>query len=164
MTVPVVVALLVIIQFALRNVDDLGPLPGLEVSLPVIDVDTPAVTPETDAACTSLITTLPLELDGRPTRPVRSTLPTAYAWGADATVLRCGVGRPAGYLVGVSTLAISGVEWFFDTAAAGTTYTAVDRGVYIEVFIPSSADGGATLAILAPLIVTALPYVEPTPG
>lgn len=160
-----VVALLVIIQFSLPNVDELGPLPALEQeALPVIDVDTPAVSAEVEIACMSLITTLPLELDGRPTRPVRSTLPTAYAWGADAIVLRCGVSRPAAYLIGASTLAISGVEWFFETSPAGTTYTAVDRGIYIEVFVPSSADGGATLAILAPLIVTALPYVSPTPG
>ncbi|MBA3338763.1 MAG: DUF3515 family protein [Geodermatophilaceae bacterium] len=95
---------------------------------------------------------------------MRSSLPTAYAWGVDATVLRCGVARPAAYVVGVGTLAISGVEWFFEPAAAGTTYTAVDRGVYIEVFVPSSADGGSTLAILAPLIVAALPYLAPTPG
>ncbi len=111
-----------------------------------------------------MITSLPLNLDGRPTRPVRSTLPTAYAWGADPTVLRCGVARPAAYLVGVSTLAISDVEWFFETSGAGTTYTAVDRGIYVEVFVPSSADGGATLAILAPLITAALPFVPPTPG
>jgi hypothetical protein len=164
-TVPVVVALLVIIQFSLRNLEDLAPLPTLaQPTLPPVDVETPAVTPDVEAACTSLITTLPFSLDGRPTRPVRSTLPTAYAWGDDPTILRCGVARPAGYLVGASTLAISEVEWFFETAAAGTTYTAVDRGIYLEVFVPSSADGGATLAILAPLIIQAFPYVAPTPG
>jgi len=164
-TVPVVVALLVIIQFSLRDVRDLAPLPSLgQRTLPVLDVDTPAVTPEVEAACTSLITTLPLRLDGRPSRPVRSTLPTGYAWGEDPTVLRCGVPRPPSYLIGVSTLAISEVEWFFQTATSGTTYTAVDRGIYIEVSVPSSADGGAALAVLGPLIVTAFPYVAPTPG
>lgn len=164
-TVPVVVALLVIIQLSLREVGTLAPLPSLaQRSLSVIDVQTPAVPPDVEAACTSLITTLPLSLDGAQSRPVRSTLPTAYAWGEDPTVLRCGIPRPETYLVGVSTLAISEVEWFFETATAGTTYTAVDRGVYVEVSVPSSSDGGATLAILAPLIVAALPYVLPTPG
>jgi len=157
--------LLVVIQVALGNVQALAPLPILAPRpLSVIDVDTPAVSSVTEAACTSLITTLPLSLDGRISRPVRSSLPTAYAWGEDPTVLRCGVPRPPAYLIGVSTVAISEVEWFFETAAAGTTYTAVDRGIYIEVFVPSSADGGATLAILAPLIVSALPYLTPTPG
>lgn len=162
---PVVVVLLVIIQLALPDVEELAPLPVLgQRTLPILDVETPLVTPEVEGACTALITSLPLNLDGQPSRPVRSTLPTAYAWGADPTVLRCGVPRPPGYLIGVSTLAISGVEWFFQTSAAGTIYTAVDRGIYIEVSVPSSADGGAALAILAPLIVTALPYVTPTPG
>jgi hypothetical protein len=164
-TVPVVVALLIIIQFSLRDVGELAALPSLgQRTLPVLDVETPAVTPEVEAACTSLITALPLSLDGLPSRPVRSTLPTAYAWGEDPTVLRCGVPRPPAYQRGVSTLAISEVEWFFETAAAGTTYTAVDRGIYIEVFVASSADGGAVLAILAPLITASLPYVAPTPG
>jgi hypothetical protein len=164
-TVPVVLALLVIIQLTLRDIEDLAPLPPLgQRMLAVLDVETPAVAPETEAACTALITTLPLSLDDEPSRPVRSSLPTAYAWGQDPTILRCGVPRPAGYLVGVSTLAISDVEWFFETAAAGTTYTAVDRGIYVEVFVPSSADGGARLAILAPLIMATLPYVAPTPG
>ncbi|MDQ3732510.1 MAG: DUF3515 domain-containing protein [Actinomycetota bacterium] len=159
------VALLVVIQVSLGSVAELAPLPPLgQQELPAIDVETPAVSAEIEATCTALITTLPLELDGRPSRPVRSTLPTAYAWGQDATVLRCGVPRPAAYVVGVSTLAISGVEWFFETSGAGTTYTAVDRGVYVEVFVPSSADGGATLAILAPLITAALPYMAPAPG
>ena len=165
MTVPVVVGLLIIIQLSLRNVEALAPLPFLEQRpLSVIDVDTPPVTSEVEAACLSLITTLPLALDGLASRPVRSSLPTAYAWGEDPTVLRCGVPRPQAYLIGVSTVAISDVEWFFETAAAGTTYTAVDRGAYIEVFVPSSADGGSTLAILAPLIIDALPYVTPAPG
>jgi len=164
-TVPVVVGLLIIIQLTLREGETLAPLPPLgQRTLPVLDVETPDVAPDVEAACTSLITTLPLSLDGQASRPVRSTLPTAYAWGEDPTVLRCGVPRPAAYLVGVSTVAINGVEWFFQTAASGTTYTAVDRGIYIEVFVPSSADGGATLAILAPLIVAALPYLAPTPG
>ncbi len=162
---PVVVVLLIIIQLALPGADDLAPLPRLgQRILPLLDVETPAVSPEIEAACTGLITVLPLELDGQASRPVRSSLPTAYAWGTDATVLRCGVPRPAGYVVGVSTLAISGVEWFFETAASGTTFTAVDRGIYIEVFVPSSADAGTTLAILAPIIVADLPYVSPTPG
>lgn len=164
-TVPVVVALLLVIQFSLRDIRDLAPLPILgQPTLAAVDVDTPPVTPETEAACTALITTLPFSLDGQPSRPVRSTRPTAYAWGEAPTILRCGISRPAGYVVGASTLAISEVEWFFETAAAGTTYTAVDRGIYLEVFVPSSADGGAILAILAPLIIQTLPYFAPTPG
>lgn len=164
-TVPVVVVLLIIIQLALPDAEDLAPLPRLgQRILPLLDVETPAVSPEIEAACTELITMLPLELDGQASRPIRASLPTAYAWGAEATVLRCGVPRPEGYVLGVGTLAISGVEWFFETAAPGTTFTAVDRGIYIEVFVPSSTDGGAPLAILAPIIVAALPYVSPTPG
>jgi hypothetical protein len=164
-TVPVVLVLLVIIQLSLRGGQALAPLPPLpERPLSVIDVDTPAVSPEVESACTALITTLPPSLDGQASRPVRSSLPTAAAWGPNPTVLRCGVPQPPAYLVGVSTVAISEVEWFFETASAGTTYTAVDRGVYLEVFVPSSADGGATLAVLGPLIVNALPYVTPAPG
>lgn len=160
-----VAVLLVVVGSLFNNSLPTAPLPQLaERNLPVIDVQTPPVSAEIEAGCTRLIVALPLALDGRPSRPVRSTLPTAYAWGQDPTVLRCGVPRPAGYLVGVGTLAISDVEWFFETTGAGVTYTAVDRGIYLEVFVPSSSDGGATLAILAPIIIATLPYVTPTPG
>ena len=74
-----------------------------------------------------------------------------------------GVAPPAGYAADSGTLAISGVEWFVDTTdPAAFVWTTVDRNVPVQVRVPSSTDSAIPTA-LAPIIATALPYVEPVP-
>jgi hypothetical protein len=106
--VPLVVVALVLVN-VLRPDDDTTGGPVADVSgtpssgrddLPVLDVDTPEVTPAADLACPVLMQQLPPELAGEPSRMVRSDSPYAYAWGDPAIVLICGVAPPAGYVVG----------------------------------------------------------------
>jgi hypothetical protein len=107
---------------------------------------------------------LPLELAGETSRLVDSDTPYAYAWGDPAIVLVCGVDPPAGYVVGTSTIVISGVEWFVDDADPDVVvWTTVDRNVPVQVSVPTSTDS-ASVTALCPIIATALPYVTPTPG
>jgi hypothetical protein len=131
--------------------------------LPPVPVDTPDVTPAADLACPVLMGQLPLELAGETSRLVDSDTPYAYAWGDPAIVLVCGVDPPAGYVVGASTLVISGVEWFVDdTDPDVVVWTTVDRNVPVQVSVPTSTDS-ASVTALCPIIATALPYTEPVP-
>jgi hypothetical protein len=132
--------------------------------LPVLTVEVPPVTPEADASCPALMKTLPLDLSGEQSRRVKSDSPFAYAWGDPAVVLICGVDRPAGYVVGVSTIQINGVQWYVDTSDPDTTvWTTVDRPVYVQISLPSSVDS-APVTALTPQISQALPYRDPQPG
>jgi hypothetical protein len=132
--------------------------------LPVLPVAVPPVTPEADASCPALMSTLPLELSGEQSRRVQSDSPYAYAWGDPPVVLICGVDRPAGYVVGVSAIQINGVQWYVDTSDPDTTvWTTVDRPVYVQISLPSSVDS-APVTALTPQIAQALPYRDPQPG
>jgi hypothetical protein len=132
--------------------------------LPPVQVDTPDVTPAADLACPVLMGQLPLELAGETSRLVDSDTPYAYAWGDPAIVLVCGVDPPAGYVVGTSTIVISGVEWFVDDSDPDVVvWTTVDRNVPVQVSVPTSTDS-ASVTALCPIISTALPYATPTPG
>jgi hypothetical protein len=167
--VPVLVAVIVLSNVLGRK-DDASPAevagsstPARE-QLPVLPVEVPPATPEADASCPALMSTLPLELAGEPSRRVKSDTPYAYAWGDPPVVLICGVQRPAGYVVGVSAIQINGVQWYVDTGDPDTTvWTTVDRPVYVQVSLPSSVDS-APVTALTTEIAAALPYREPTPG
>jgi hypothetical protein len=132
--------------------------------LPVLPVQVPPVTPEADASCPALMSTLPLQLSGDESRRVKSDSPYAYAWGDPPVVLICGVDRPAGYVVGVSAIQINGVQWYVNTDNPDTTvWTTVDRPVYVQISLPSSVDS-APVTALTPQISKALPFREPQPG
>ena len=132
--------------------------------LPPVQVATPAVTPAADLACPVLMSQLPLELAGEPSRLVSSASPHTYAWGDPAIVLICGVPQPAGYVVGAGTIVISGVEWFVDDSAPDVVvWTTVDRTVPVQVSVPASTDS-ASVTALCSIIAKALPYTEPSPA
>ena len=168
---PVVVALAVLAH--VRGASGDGNGAAAEVSggsstpredLPVLPVQVPAVTPEADASCPALMSTLTLELTGRPSRRVHSDSPYAYAWGDPAVVLICGVDRPAGYVVGASAIQINGVQWYVDATKPDTTvWTTIDRPVYVQISLPASVDS-APVTALTTQIAQALPYRDPQPG
>src|SRR3954469_12513796 len=172
--VPVVVAVVVLVNVLGRSAGD-GPsgqgpavidgsTPAQREDLPVLPLDVPPVTPEADASCPALMSTLPLELTGEQSRRVQSDSPYAYAWGNPPITLICGVDRPAGYVVGVSAIQIHGVQWYVDTSDPDTTvWTTVDRPVYVQISLPSSVDS-APVTALTPQIAQALPYRDPQPG
>ena len=174
--VPLVVVLLVLVNVLgsddegdggsgeVADVSGTAPAPRAE-DLPPVQVDTPEVTPTAELACPVLMAQLPLELAGETSRMVDSDTLNAYAWGDPAVVLVCGSAAPAGYVVGgPQTLVVSGVEWFVDLTDPDVyVWTTVDRIVPVQVTVPASSDSAAPTA-LSPIIATALPYVEPTPG
>jgi hypothetical protein len=167
--VPVVVALVVLVNVLGGSDQDDDPAdasapPTQRADLPVLPVDVPPVTPEAEASCPALMSTLPLELTGELSRAVDSASLFAYAWGEPPIVLICGVDRPAGFVAGVSAIQIEGVQWYVDTTDPDTTvWTTIDRPVYVEISLPASVDS-APVTSLSPEIAAALPYREPTPG
>ena len=141
-----------------------GSTPAQRQDLPLLPVEVPPATPQADASCPALITTLPFELAGEPSRRVDSATPHAYAWGDPAIVLVCGVDRPGGFVVGTSAIQINGVQWYVDTSDPdATVWTTVDRPVYVQVTLPPEVDS-APVTALTPQIAAALPYREPEPG
>ena len=177
MLVPVVVALVVLVNVLGRDGDDddggsadpgpadiEGTTAPERADLPPLPVQVPPVTPEADQYCPAVMAGLPLELAGEPSRPVQSDSPFAYAWGEPPVVLVCGVDRPAGWVVGASAIQINGVQWYVDTSDPGSTvWTTVDRPVYVEVTLPASVDSAPVTALTTGL-AQALPYQEPVPG
>jgi hypothetical protein len=169
--VPVVVALVVLAN-VVGGSDQGGDDPAdvsagpttQRADLPPLPVEVPPVTPEAEASCPGLMSTLPLELTGELSRQVDSDSLFAYAWGEPPIVLVCGVDRPAGFVVGVSAIQIEGVQWYVDTTDPDTTvWTTIDRPVYVQITLPASVDS-APVTSLSPEIAAALPYREPTPG
>lgn len=147
-----------------RPADIEGTTAPERADLPPLPVAVPPVTPEADQYCPGVMSGLPLDLAGEPSRPVQSDSPFAYAWGEPPVVLVCGVDRPEGWVVGASAIQINGVQWYVDTADPETTvWTTVDRPVYVEVSLPASVDSAPVTALTTGL-AQALPFQEPVPA
>jgi len=160
--VPVVAALLVWVNVTKSDeaTDHSGHTGAAEVEgapsqredLPVLPVAVPPVTPEAEVSCPAVMSALPLELTGEPSRRVQSDSPFAYAWGEPPTVLVCGVDRPEGFTVSSGLIQINGVQWFVDTSDPDVTvWTAVDRPVYVEVQVPATSDSAAVTELTVPI-------------
>ena len=94
--------------------------------------------------CERLMSRLPRTLDGQPRDHEAARGQFVVAWGRPPIVLRCGVGRPAQLRPYSSALLIGSgndlsVNWLpADDGGAATSWTTVDRKVYIAVTVPSS--------------------------
>lgn len=136
--------------------------------------------PHVLAACANLVKALPAEVEGGHLRgaagPDAHAEQRAAAWGAPATVLRCGVSEPAAIVVGgadytplsnqyVGIGDATGtyqVNWLIEDHGDSVTFTTTDRAVYVEITVPY--DGAAEkqnasniLVDLAPTIVKTVP-------
>ena len=65
----------------------------------------------------------------------------AAAWqaapDAEPVILRCGLDRPAEFVVGVPLQVVDAVQWFEVTDQGRSTWFAVDRPVYIALTLPA---------------------------
>ncbi len=94
----------------------------------------------------------------------------AAAWrrGPDGepVILRCGLGRPAEFMVGVPLQLVDDVEWFriADPVGGLTTWVAVDRPVYVALTLPSDS-GPAPIQDVSAVISQTLPAraIDPAP-
>jgi hypothetical protein len=131
----------------------------------------------TDPACRALVDALPQRLGNYQRAPVAQPAPQgAAAWraGPDGrpVVLRCGLDRPAAFVVGSPIQIVDRVQWFEVAAqqqsagdAGRSTWYTVDRPVYVALTLPSGS-GPTPIQQLSELIdhtITAVP-INPAPA
>lgn len=166
MALPLTVVLVLLLN---RTGPDAEPAPGPAGSgaapaaaLPALPVDPPPAAAE--PACRPLLRALPSRLDDRPARSVRSASRSVAAWGEPPVVLRCGVPRPAGFVLAApNVVEVNRVTWFVRELGERNVWTAVDRPVYVEVTVPAT-QASAPVAVLARTVADTLPARRPRPG
>jgi hypothetical protein len=91
--------------------------------------------------CASLLAALPEHLgDYRRVPAVEPAPVSAAAWrengGDEPVILRCGLDRPADFVVGAPIQVVDAVQWFEVRDQGRSTWFAVDRPVYIALTLP----------------------------
>jgi Protein of unknown function (DUF3515) len=118
--------------------------------------------------CQRLLGALPQQLgDYRRATPVEPVPPGAAAWqkpGADdPVVLRCGLERPADFVVGAPIQVVNGVQWFEVRDAGRSTWFAVDRPVYAALTLPQDS-GPMAIQQLSDILTKTLAAQPIQPG
>ena len=115
--------------------------PALQEPVPIATVPAPKAA---SRECTALTAALPEQLGDYRRAPAADPAPPgAAAWRAesdpDPVILRCGLDRPAEFVVGSPLQEVEPVQWFKLTDAGRSTWFAVDRPVYIALTLPSGS-------------------------
>jgi hypothetical protein len=135
--------------------------------------------PKADSAeCRALMTQLPDRLgDYRRALAAQPAPPGAAAWTADGEpiILRCGLDRPAEFVVGSPIQVVDAVQWFRVGEAAGgndpaadqgrSTWFAVDRPVYVALTLPQES-GPTPIQEISDLMAKSMPAkpIDPAPA
>ncbi|SEH86701.1 Protein of unknown function [Mycolicibacterium rutilum] len=167
----VVVAVAAVVVLLVIAVARQRPVPTQPV--PLVGIPAPqASSPD----CAAVLDALPAELGDSTRAPLAEPAPpAAAAWRSgeqdEAIVLRCGVDRPAEFVVGAPVQAVDDVQWFrvgeagiADPGAGRSTWYAVDRGVYLALTLPQGS-GPTPIQQISDVIAKTLPAkpVEPAP-
>ena len=80
-------------------------------------------------------------------------------------ILRCGLDRPAEFVVGTPIQVVNQVQWFRldDPDTKRSTWVCVDRPVYVALTLPSGS-GATPIQTLSDVIAKTLPAVPIKPG
>jgi Protein of unknown function (DUF3515) len=138
-----------------------------------------------DPACHTLLDALPQRLgDYERASAVDPVPPGAAAWRAksagDAVILRCGLDRPAEFVVGSPIQMVDEVAWFKISdlgnsdggqersdpglgSGARTTWVAVDRPVYVALTLPQNS-GPTPIQELSKLVSRSMPATPIRPA
>lgn len=130
-----------------------------------------------DSPCRALLDALPQRLGDFQRAPIAEPAPAGTAaWrtgsGGEPVVLRCGLERPADFVVGSPVQAVDRVQWFREAAdprsaspSGRSTWYTVDRPVYIALTLPPGS-GPTPIQQVSDLIertVEAVP-IRPAPA
>jgi len=114
-----------------------------------VAVSPPAVTASTATICAGLHSHLPATVDGQSRDTTSPDSDLTAAWGSSPIVLTCGVGVPdelnpnsKTYDPSAEAVYASGVAWLPVPVSDGYEFFAIQRAVYIELFVPSSYNLG----------------------
>lgn len=144
---------------------------------PPRSVAVPAVpAPQADgSACRALMGALPQRLGDYQRAPLEQPAPQgAAAWRSgpdgDPVVLRCGLDRPAEFVLGSPIQVVDRVQWFQVRAeqqsagdAGRSTWYAVDRGTYVALTLPTGS-GPTPIQRLSEVIDHNIPAAPIDPG
>jgi hypothetical protein len=121
------------------------------------------------AECRTLIDALPEQLGDYRRAPVADPAPPgSAAWRADpageAIILRCGLDRPAEFVVGAPLQGVDAVQWFEVSDVDRSTWFAVDRPVYVALTLPEGS-GPTPIQEISQVITKTLAVnkVDPAP-
>ncbi len=127
--------------------------------------------PQADSPeCRGLLDALPAALGDFQRATARDPVPAgtaAYQAGtdADAVILRCGLDRPAEFVVGTPIQMVDQVQWFrlADPDTDRSTWVCVDRPVYVALTLPTGS-GPTPIQTMSDLIARTMPAVPVKPG
>lgn len=135
-----------------------------------VAVTVPRVGAQAAAVCHTLAQHLPATVSGQGRDRTSPASDLVAAWGKSPIVLTCGVGTPAVLDPGAKTydpeaqaVWISGVSWLPVPRNDGYAFYAIQRAVYVEVFVPSSYNlgdgnpGTDAVTDLSPAIIAGTP-------
>jgi Protein of unknown function (DUF3515) len=136
---------------------------------PVAVVSVPAPDAEGDA-CRALLDALPERLGDYERATVAQPTPAgAAAWqrdegpdGNDTVILRCGLEQPFDFVAGSPIQMVDEVAWFRIGDTGRTTWTTVDRPVYVALTLPDGS-GPAPIQLLSEAVARTMPAVAVNP-
>lgn len=140
-------------------------LPEQLQPVPIAAVPAPrAGSPE----CTALMAALPEQLgDYRRAQPAEPAPAGAAVWqsapDAEPVILRCGLERPAEFVVGSPLQVVEPVAWFELTDSGRSTWFAVDRPVYMALTLPAGS-GPTPIQEISEAIAKTMPAKPLAPG
>lgn len=119
------------------------------------------------ADCRALADALPERLGDYRRAPAAEPAPQgAAAWTADGepVILRCGLDRPAEFVVGSPLQVVNAVQWFEIRDEGRSTWFAVDRPVYVALTLPQGS-GPTPIQEISDVIAKSLPAkpIDPAP-
>lgn len=155
-----VAAVIVVLTFAATRQAAPPDTPVAIAAAPAPQADSPQ--------CAALLETLPEQLgDYRRAQAVEPVPAGAAAWqadpDADAVILRCGLDRPADFVVGTPLQVVDEVQWFEVNAYGTSTWFAVDRGTYVALTLPSGS-GPTPIQLISKAIARTMPAQPLDPG
>lgn len=158
LTVAVVAVLIVLVVAANRRTP--------QSPVPVAAVPAPAAS---GPDCAGLLEHLPDQLGDFTRAPVADPAPPGVAaWRRgdteDPVVLRCGLARPAEFVVGAPIQVVDAVQWFSVREGDRATWFAVDRPVYVALTLPAGS-GPTPIQEVSEVIATQLAAhpIDPSP-
>lgn len=122
-----------------------------------------------DPACQALLDALPARLGDDRRTPLAQPAPegaAAWAAGGEPVVLRCGLDRPAEFVVGAPIQVVDSVQWFevhADGQSTWSTWYTVDRPVYVALTLPPGS-GPTPIQQLSDLIADTIATVPINPA
>jgi Protein of unknown function (DUF3515) len=126
--------------------------------------------PKADSAeCRTLLDALPEQLGDYRRAPAADPAPAgAAAWqttpDGEAVILRCGLDRPAEFVIGSPLQVVDAVQWFEVADQGRSTWFAVDRPVYVALTLPQGS-GPTPIQGISEVIAKSLPAkpIDPAP-